>query len=131
MAFTYDESKLDEDLNRIRFELGDTDSNRPLLSDSEVDFLIDTYSTLHTRVAAGARLIVAKFSGEADKVKIENFERDKAGYVEKYAKLARLHEAKGHAPPHNTAQNVTDKTSNEADTSIVQNAFKRGMHDYN
>jgi len=130
MPFTYDGSNLDVILNRIRFELGDTDSNRPLLQDEEIAFIVATYSALHIRVAIAARLIVAKFSGEADRVRIENFEEVKSNFVERYTELARLHEAKGFAPPYSSAQVKSDKEVDETNTSLVQPAFKRGMHDY-
>ena len=131
MAFTYDIEALDEDLNRVRLELGDTDSDRPLLADEEIELMIDTYSELHRRVAECARLLVARFSGEADRVRIENFEEQKQGLIEKYTALARFHEARAFRGPFNTAESVSDKLSNELDTSIVQSSFKRGMHDNN
>lgn len=130
MPFTYDASNLDESLNRIRFELGDTDSNRPLLLDEEIEFVTDTYARLHTRVAIAARLIVAKFSGEAERVKIENFEEVKNNFVKHYTDLAKFHEGKGFAAPFNSAQTVEGKKIDRADTSLVKPAFTRGMHDY-
>lgn len=130
MPFTYDGSHLDIALNRIRFELGDTDSDRPLLQDEEIEFIVDTYAFLHTRVAIAARLVVAKFSGKADRIKIENFEEVKSSFVDHYTELARLHERKGFSPPYNSAQTIGNKKIDEADTSLVKPSFTRGMHDY-
>jgi len=129
MAFTYDIEALDETLNRIRLELGDTDSNRPLLADEEIELMIDAYSNLHRQIAECARLLLAKFSGEADRVVIENFEEHKQDFVTKFAALARYHEAKAFRGPFNTAENVSEKDTNRLDTSIVQSSFRRGMHD--
>ena len=40
MSFSYDETALDTELNRIRLEIGDTNSDRPLLDDEEIEQVI-------------------------------------------------------------------------------------------
>ena len=130
MTFSYDATALDEARNRIRLEIGDTNPDRVLLQDEEIDQIISEQSEFYLRVARCCRLICAHFAAEPSRYRAENFTDDLRDVFERYQKMAQLYEEKAAAP---WAGSYLDsfKDATEADTSLVTPLFKRGMHDFN
>lgn len=66
MEWSYSGDPAQSELDRVRFEVGDTDESEKLLSDSEVRFAIDTESNLLAAAAKCCEVIARKFSREAN-----------------------------------------------------------------
>lgn len=64
MAFTYD-GTLDSDLEKVRLEIGDTNSADPQFTDAEIDYFL-TKGDVTTAAIAACEALVAKYSREYD-----------------------------------------------------------------
>ena len=129
MSFSYDSTKLDKELNKIRLYLGDTDENDPLLQDEEVKLIQDDKTTFTKRVAACCRLICAQLARRVDyRLSLLS---EKAGLMyERYKDQADRYEVMGSLSyPWAASVDVDLKEANEDDSSIVQPKFTKGMHD--
>ena len=61
MAFTYvDPSSGDRD--KVRFLIGDTDSNDPILQDGEITFLLTTWGNIYAAAAYAAEAIAGRYA---------------------------------------------------------------------
>ena len=129
MAFSYDETALDVELNRIRLEIGDTDSNRPLLEDEEIEQVSSEYDSFNQKVGKCFRLICSLFASEPKSVRIEGFSENYADAYAYYKDLAAQYELLGGGGPWAGSIDVAFKEATELDTSLVSPSFKRGMHD--
>lgn len=130
MSWTYDETLLSEPLNHVRLLIGDTNANRPLLQDEEIDlFLQESDSPLAAaRRAAGA--LAARAAQEVDKwvgdLKILASQRHRH-YTLLEESLAK--QAFRHAVPSAGGIRVSDKESMTGNDDLVSPYFFRGMHD--
>jgi len=129
MTFSYDVDELDTALNRIRLEIGDTDSNRPLLEDEEIEQVIEEFSTFNLRVAKCFRLICSLFASIPTSVRIEGFSENFAKAYEHFKDMAARYERFGGGGPWAGSIDVAFKEATELNTSLVSPSFKRGMHD--
>lgn len=66
MTFTYSGNPSSSTLNLVRFLLQDTDSTDALLSDEEINYLINTWTDGHEASRVGAEIIASKFTRLAD-----------------------------------------------------------------
>jgi len=129
MAFTYDETKLDETLNRLRLEIGDTDSNRPLLDDEEIEQVMSELDSFNQRAGKCLRLICSLFASEPKSVRLEGFSENYADAYKQFYDLAARYERLGGGGPWAGSIDDAFKEATELDTSLVSPSFKRGMHD--
>lgn len=133
MAFTYD-PQLDTSLDQVRFRIGDTDPLDPQLQDEELNALL---ATTNDNVAATSLLaldaLIARYARFADKwvgdLKILAHQR-----YEQFAALRDKIAVGGGAPamagiPTAGGVYIADKVSARLNTSLVQGAFRTGMHD--
>lgn len=67
MTFTYSGDPASSNRDAVRFMVGDTDSTDPLLSDSEIAYLLSVHVEAPSAAVGAARAIAGKFSREADK----------------------------------------------------------------
>lgn len=133
MSFTYDEYSLDQALYRIRLELGDTDPDRPLLQDEEIEQIIDEKTSFNARVAACCRLICSIFAGSPTSYRLESFREEREEIYTRYLDMAKLYEARSGTvgAPWAGSTSKTWKDSVEDNTDLVKPKFKKGMHDNN
>jgi len=129
MTFSYDAASLSTALYRIRLEIGDTDSDRPLLQDEEIEQILTEQSTFNLRVSACCHLICSIFAGKAEKYRIEDFSETRTEIYNRYKTMADRYSARGGGAPWMGSIEESFKTATEEDTSIVSPMFKRGMHD--
>lgn len=129
MTWSYDEISLDQPLNRIRLEIGDTDTDRQLLKDEEITEVISEESAFNLRVAKCCRLICAIFAGKPERFRIEEFAESQKEIYNRYEAMAKKYEALGGGAPWAGAIEVAYKEVTKLDTSLVKPSFKRGMHD--
>lgn len=69
MTWTYSGDPSDSDVDAVRFLVGDTDTTDQLLTNEEIQYLVDEQGSAHTAAAAAANAIAAKFSRKADESK--------------------------------------------------------------
>ena len=129
MTFSYNVANLSADLNRIRLEIGDTDEDRPLLQDEEIEQIMVDESAFNMRVAGCCRLICSIFAGKAEKYSIEDFSETRVEIYYRYKAMAERYTARGGGAPWMGSIEESFKTTTEDDTSLVSPLFKRGMHD--
>jgi len=130
MSFSYDETKLDKEMNVIRLYLGDTDENDPLLQDEEIIFIQGEKSTLTKRIAACCRLICAHLARKVD-YRLSLLSEKAGAMYERYKDQADRYEVMGSLSyPWAGSVDVALKKANEDDTSIVQPKFTKGIHDH-
>lgn len=129
MSFSYDETALDVELNRIRLEIGDTDSDRPLLDDKEIEQVISEYDSFNQKVGKCLRLICSLFASEPKSIRIEGFSENYADAYDHFKDLAARYERLGGGGPWAGSIDAAFKEATELDTSLVSPSFKRGMHD--
>jgi hypothetical protein len=66
MTFTYTADPTNVPIDMVRFIIGDTDANAPLLADSEIEFLIATKGSANSAAQAACVKLMAKFAREVD-----------------------------------------------------------------
>lgn len=64
MVWTYSGDPSSTDRDKVRFMIGDTDSQDPLLSDEEIMYLLDTKQSVQKAAQEACRAIIAKFARE-------------------------------------------------------------------
>lgn len=128
MTFSYDAAGLTTALNRIRLEIGDTDSDRPLLQDEEIERVIVEQGVFNLQVAVCCHLICSIFAGKAEKYNIEDFSETRKEIYNRYKEMATRYAARGGGAPWAGSIEGSFKTSTEDDTSLIKPLFKRGMH---
>ncbi len=129
MTWSYDEASLDQPLNRIRLEIGDTDTDRQFLKDEEITEIISEESAFNLRIAKCCRLICAIFAGKPERFRIEEFTESLKEIYERYLAMAKKYEGLGGGVPWMGSIEDAFKDATELDTSLVKPSFKRGMHD--
>lgn len=75
MSWSYGSDPLNNDVDAVRFLIGDTDSSDPLIQDEEIQYLLSSYSTQFSAYYA-TRSIAAKFARLC---------REETGDIEVYA----------------------------------------------
>ena len=127
MTFSYDENALSISLNRIRLEIGDTDEDRILLKDEEVEQIISEQTSFSLQVVACCKLIAAQFARHPEHIVLEGFEETTKEIYNRYVAMAKEWSRKS-GSPWAASIDVDLKESNELDTTTVQGRFKLGMH---
>lgn len=130
MAFSYDVTALDIDLNRVRLETGDTDEDRILLQDEEIAYVLTQYTNFNRVVAKCCRLICMKLAAEPDKFVVEEFGETWQESYKRYEKLAvRFESLSGISRPWAGGIDVDEKIAAENDTTRVKPRVRKGMYD--
>lgn len=130
MSFSYDPTALSVELNQLRLEIGDTDSNDPLLQDEEIAYIQSQESSFYMRASVCCKIIASHFAREVD-FKLGNFSEAAQTaylrYIDLEKKFTSL--ASGSYP---WAGGVVSSEKDDlvANTSLVPPKFKKGIHDY-
>jgi hypothetical protein len=137
MAWSYDPT-LATDKDRVRFMIGDTDTDDQQLQDEEILFLIEQYDTLYGAAAAAANALAAKNARYADKwvgdlkilaSQMSRAYRELADRFSRQGVDAAMLAATQWGVPTAGGVYAEDKAQYEADPSLAQPFFKRGIHD--
>lgn len=129
MTFSYDETALDVELNRIRLELGDTDSDDILLQDEEIGQIQSEQGTFYKRVAACCRLICSKIARKVD-YKLSLLSESLSDLYDRYQKMEKEYSTKASFNHPWVGSIKKDlKEDVEGDTDLVKPRFKRGQMD--
>jgi hypothetical protein len=133
MTFTYDGDPSESALEEVRFYLQDVNPDDPLMSDEEIDFLIDTWypkNESYVYVASvAAETIAAKFSREvsysADGVSVSG-EQLQQKYNDLAASLRDLYKSTSDGGIPSSGGSLYD---DEFDTTVKPLNFSIGMND--
>ena len=135
MAFTYDPSALDtEPLYEVRFIIGDTAIDKPLLDDEEIEYYLAKYDDAVQMTAVKCCEAIAAKYAKFSKKRVNGVEVEIEDVAGKYMRLAKHLRANIAATSGVTGAPwaVTRKSQKDAineDSDLINPAFKRGMHD--
>lgn len=68
MAWTYTDDPKNVPVDKVRFLCGDTDSEDPLLSDGEIEYLLESAGNAESAARKACMTIIAKLAREVDYV---------------------------------------------------------------
>lgn len=129
MSFSYDPTDLGDELNRLRLEIGDTDSNDPFLDDQEIVQVQSEKSSFFLRAAKCCDLICAKLARDV-KIKVGGFSEDAQKVYDRYREMSlKFSRSSSSSYPWAGSILVSDKEAIEDNTDLVKPKFKLGMHD--
>ena len=130
MSFSYDETNLSVELNKIRLYIGDTDSDSILLQDEEIISVQADNTGFNTTVAACCRLICAQLARKVD-YKLSLLTEKASVLYDRYKEMAERYEAMGSSSyPWSGAIYKSDKEAVEDDITLVKPKFRKGAHDH-
>ena len=130
MTWTYSGDPSDNDRDAVRFEVGDTSSADPLVTDEEIAYILAGEGTILSAAAKCCEMIAAKFARDIDK-KIESTSISASQRYKHYSELAKSLKQRisGSGTPYSGSMYVADKEADESDSSLKQPNFKLGMMD--
>lgn len=131
MAWTYiDPSTNDRD--KVRFLVGDTDNDDPLVTDEEIEWVLST-ENVYNAAATIAESIASKYARKADKT-VDDLSIKYSQIAEAFSKRAaeiRIRANKrSFSSPYLGGTSKAQKESDAVDTDLVQPFFKKGKFDY-
>ncbi len=129
MTWTYDPN-ITTDRDKVRLNIGDTNTSSQLLSDEEIAYFLTQAGVLGASVLA-AEAIAAKFSALCDQQvgDLSVTFSQKAKQYRELAKQLRRQIGLSSAGPIAPAISISDKDTAELDTDRVEPAFTIGMDD--
>jgi hypothetical protein len=123
--------------DRVRFYIGDTNTSVELLTDSQVDFLLEDEGNNAIRAAArAAEILAAKYASQAEEKKVGplTLTNRRQSQADRYQRLAKTLWSRAllgsGAAPFAGGISVADKELREADTDRTPSIFTRGMMEY-
>lgn len=135
MPFTYDPDRLqdpnDGPLMQVRLLIGDTDSSDPQLQDAEIQYYLASEANTLMAASRSARAIAGRYSRKVDKA-VGDLKITASQRYKQYDSLATELQNRGRLTQIPTAGGVliSDRDSNQADTSVEHTFIRRGMHDF-
>jgi len=127
-SYSGDPSQNDKDF--VRFTIGDTDVDRPLLLDKEIQHLVTVHGSASQASIAGARALAAKFSRQSDET-VGSVSKSFSQRAKAFLDLAKsLRSASNrNGVPYAGGISVGDKLSNIQDDDRVKPVFTKHMQD--
>lgn len=133
MTFSYNDSELSSDLNRVRRLIGDVSSTSAEFSDEEVEFFIDEGNNIYGAVALAAHSLAAKYADKVTKSvgELSISLSDKYEHFKSLAiKFEGLADLKGSPQIYAGGISKSDKDNREADSDRTEPDFYRGEFDF-
>lgn len=134
MTWSYNPA-LSTNLDRVRFLIGDTNTNDQLLANEEITWILTQQSDVYSAAAFACRGLQAKYARKATKsvgdlsiqwAEIANNFRDL------HRELTALASRFGMVPtPYVGGISMSDKDFEEQDTDRAEPYYRVGLHDYN
>lgn len=129
--WTYSGDPSSSDLDAVRFLVGDTDIDAPLMADEEIAYALSADGAVQKAAARIARAIAARFARKADKT-VGDLRISYSQRVAHYQELARrldLQADRSDVGLYAGGLSVSDKEAVERDADRVRPSFKRGQFD--
>jgi hypothetical protein len=127
MAWTYSHSPDTSTLDWVRLVIGDTDSNDKLLSDEEINAIINKSINVWHAAYYAALLIASKFARLADEsvgdVSVRYSQKSEQ-YYRLADKLKQEANTKSYVSAYAAGISLSDKAFNESDNDLVKSKFK-------
>ena len=129
--WSYSGNPQDSQRDAVRFLISDTDPKDPLLTDAEIDYLIEQEGSTNEAAVAGSQAALGRLqklvSTSTDKIKTEYQQR----FDHMVTIVAHLKSKRTKRPLNVYAGGLSmgDKASQEQDTDRVKPAFTRELHD--
>ena len=134
MAFTYvDPSSGDRD--KVRFLIGDTDSNDPILQDGEITFLLTTWGNIYAAAAYAAEAIAGRYAHKTNysrsigDLSISESYATSAAEFRELAKSLKAQEVDFFPPSAKINASAIVATADKL-VQTYKTDFYTGMHDY-
>lgn len=128
-AWTYSADPLSSDRDMVRFEVGDTDSTRPLVLDTEIAYALAQEGNPLYAAAAICSALAAKFSREADRTMGRTSVSASQRAVAYRAQVKELRRrALAFAAPR-IRDTASDRETQATDTETLKPAFTRELHE--
>lgn len=130
MAFSYSGDPRNSDKDKVRFLIGDTDANCPLLQDAEVLYLLEDQGTALAASVAAALAIAAKYSRMSDE-SVGDVSKSYSQRSEQFRKLSvdlRRRNAEKAVCPFVGGISEVDKESIQQNTDSVPSVFSKNLH---
>lgn len=131
MSFTYSGNPASSSLDEVRFLLSDTESENPLLSNEEVEYLLAQQENSYLAAANGAEIISSIFTRRADKEKVGDITLEYKDKARQYVNLAgRLRDSNPSQSitPYCGGISISDKDSRESNLNRLVPVFTRDTH---
>lgn len=132
MSFSYSGDPSTTQKDEIRFLIGDTDKDDPLLLDAEITYLLANAGGVKSAAAEACRAISAKFSRFADEkvgeVSVSCKQKAEA-YAKRAKELANEAAISGETDWYAAGISKSDKHIDEGDSDRVDPSFTRDMHE--
>lgn len=132
MTFTYSGNPSESEADAVRFLIGDTDSEEPLLHDEEILYLSSIWTlqfSIYWTAAMAAEAIAAKFAREVT-VNSDSQTISTSELQQKYLTMAEGLRSLHRSMPAGAGVDVGGMLRGEYyDPTVVPLAFGRGMHD--
>jgi hypothetical protein len=131
MSFSYTAQIATSDRDAVRFELGDTDPNDPLLFDQEIDALLASEGSVIRAAVAGCQAILARLArrtqASVDGVSVAR-QQQREGYEALLRRLRRRLATQA-ATVYAGGIAIGDKQTRDDDADRVRPAFTRDRFD--
>ena len=134
MTATYANSPGIRNIDTVRFEVDDRDADAALLSDEEIQYLIDSNSHILLAAASAAEAIASKYASDAKSKKVGDLEVDYGeGQAATYESLAKALRSRAYRKAggniHAGGVSRSAKNTVVADRDRVPPVFTVGMDD--
>lgn len=129
MTWTYGGDPAANDRDKVRFLIGDTDTNDQQVSDEEIAYLLTSEGSVPGAAVAAVQALIAKFSRLVDK-SVGDLSISYSQRVGQYEKLLRQlvqRRALRTGTPYAGGISESDKDTVEADTDRVRPEFYKGQ----
>jgi len=136
MTWNYYTGEINKDRDKVRFYVGDTDPEDPLVQDEEIQFAIDEQPTLQFAAAVVLRALAAKFSRLVSSRVGDIATSNAAAVAKAYADRAKEFDpfdisigSSSLVLPSFGGLSISEKETLDEDTDAVQPSFRKGLND--
>jgi len=132
LGWTYD-SDLPTDKDRVRFLIGDTDANDPIMQDGEINYVLTVHANVNRAAAACCRAIAAKLRREltlnpaAGSISLDP-QKQADGFIDLANELEQQALTSGGAGIFGGGISKTSKAAQESSSDRVKPAFTVDTH---
>lgn len=129
MVFSYSGNPAHNDVDAVRFLVGDTDALDPVLQDGEIQYLLNEYGAPLNAAIQACETIVARFSRLVDEKvgQVDVKFSQKAKQYTDMAALLRQRLALNDTTPYAGGLSQSDKRANDANSDRVRPDFTKHM----
>ncbi len=131
--FSYNDSDLSTDLNKVRRLIGDVSSTAGLFSDEEITFFIDEEANIYGAASVACESLSAKFAEGVSKT-VGKLSLELQQKFDHFSDLAETFKTKskmkGGIQLFAGGLTISGKQTERSDTDRVDPSFRRDMHDF-